>query len=245
MAKNGHLRISFLVEKLSPERRRVIGLAANILTTIMFLLLTIFGTRMAWDEYRYEVTSPGLGSTWPQTVWLPILALAILRPGAGAHAPHLAEGRLMEIAYLLFGAFFVMLFAGVPIAASLGLAGTMAIALGNLGIMAFPTNVYAGIAKYPLLAIPMFVLAGGILRYKAGVAGRLLQFTESIIGRGRGALAVITILVAMIIGGISGSGGPWPAPRRWAASCSRPCCATAIRPGSRPRSPRPPDRPTS
>jgi tripartite ATP-independent transporter DctM subunit len=111
----------------------------------------------------------------------------------------------MEIAYLLFGAFFVMLFTGVPIAASLGLAGTMAIALGNLGIMAFPTNVYAGIAKYPLLAIPMFVLAGAIFD-KAGVAGRLLQFTESIIGRGRGALAVITILVAMIIGGISGSG---------------------------------------
>ena len=78
MAKNGHLRISFLVEKLSPERRRAIGLAANILTTLMFLLLTIFGTRMAWDEYRYEVTSPGLGiPTWLYTMWLPVLALAI------------------------------------------------------------------------------------------------------------------------------------------------------------------------
>ena len=71
--------------------------------------------------------------------------------------------------------------------------------------MAFPTNVYAGIAKYPLLAIPMFVLAGAIFD-RAGVAERLLRFTEAIIGRGRGSLAVITILVAMIIGGISGSG---------------------------------------
>jgi C4-dicarboxylate transporter, DctM subunit len=111
----------------------------------------------------------------------------------------------MVAVYLLFGAFFVMMFAGVPIAASLGLAGTMAIALGKLGIMAFPTNVYAGIAKYPLLAIPMFVLAGAIFD-RAGVAGRLLRFAEAIIGRGRGSLAVITILVAMIIGGISGSG---------------------------------------
>jgi C4-dicarboxylate transporter, DctM subunit len=111
----------------------------------------------------------------------------------------------MVAVYLLFGAFFVMMFAGVPIAASLGLAGTMAIALGKLGIMAFPTNVYAGIAKYPLLAIPMFVLAGAIFD-RAGVAGRLLKFAEAIIGRGRGSLAVITILVAMIIGGISGSG---------------------------------------
>ena len=75
----------------------------------------------------------------------------------------------MALASFLFGAFFIMMFAGVPIAASLGLAGTLAIATGKLGIMAFPTNVYAGIAKYPLLAIPMFVLAGAIFD-KAGVA---------------------------------------------------------------------------
>ncbi len=111
----------------------------------------------------------------------------------------------MVLASVLFGAFFILMFGGVPIAASLGLAGTAAIALGNLGIMAFPTNVYAGIAKYPLLAIPMFVLAGAIFD-RAGVAARLLRFTEAVIGRGRGSLAVITILVAMIIGGISGSG---------------------------------------
>ena len=112
---------------------------------------------------------------------------------------------MIHPAYILFGCFFLLMFLGVPIAAALGLAGTLVISLAHLGIMAVPTNVYAGIAKYPLLAIPMFVLAGAIFD-KAGVAGRLLRFTEAIIGRGRGALAVITILVAMIIGGISGSG---------------------------------------
>ncbi len=106
----------------------------------------------------------------------------------------------MPFAGLLFGCFFILMFGGVPIAAALGLSGILVIALADLGIMAVPTNVYAGIAKYPLLAIPMFVLAGSIFD-KAGVAGRLLRFTEAIIGRGRGALAVITILVAMIIGG--------------------------------------------
>ncbi|NLI83018.1 MAG: TRAP transporter large permease [Deltaproteobacteria bacterium] len=111
----------------------------------------------------------------------------------------------MHPAILLFGSFFILLFAGVPIAASLGLAGTLAIAKAKLGIMAVPTNVYTGIAKYPLLAIPMFVLAGSIFD-RSGVAERLLRFTTALIGRGRGALAVITILVAMVIGGISGSG---------------------------------------
>lgn len=111
----------------------------------------------------------------------------------------------MHPAFILFGCFFLLLFAGVPIAVSLGLAGTLAIALAKLGIMAVPTNVYTGIAKYPLLAVPMFVLAGAIFD-RSGVAERLLRFTTAIIGRGRGALAVITILVAMVIGGISGSG---------------------------------------
>jgi C4-dicarboxylate transporter, DctM subunit len=111
----------------------------------------------------------------------------------------------MLMAFFLFGCFFLLLSAAVPIAVSLGLAGTLAIALAKLGIMAVPTNVYTGIAKYPLLAVPMFVLAGAIFD-RSGVAERLLRFTTAIIGRGRGALAVITILVAMVIGGISGSG---------------------------------------
>ena len=92
---------------------------------------------------------------------------------------------MIHPAYLLFGCFFLLMFLGVPIAAALGLAGTLVISLAHLGIMAVPTNVYAGIAKYPLLAIPMFVLAGAIFD-KAGVAGRLLRFTEAIVGRGRG-----------------------------------------------------------
>lgn len=78
MAKSGHLKIMFLVDKLSPQRRRIVVLVAHALTAVTFLLLTIFGARMAWDEYRFEVTSPGLGiPTWIYTVWMPVLALAI------------------------------------------------------------------------------------------------------------------------------------------------------------------------
>ena len=90
----------------------------------------------------------------------------------------------MALASFLFGVFFIMMFAGVPIAASLGLAGTLAIATGKLGIMAFPTNVYAGIAKYPLLAIPMFVLAGAIFD-RAGVAARAAASSSGRIGLAR------------------------------------------------------------
>ena len=95
--------------------------------------------------------------------------------------------------------------AGVPLAVTLGLAGTVVVALAGLGIMSLPTNVYTGIAKYPLLAIPVFVLAGLIFE-RAGVAGSIVRFASSIVGQRRGGLATVAVLVAMILGGISGSG---------------------------------------
>lgn len=84
MAKGGHLKIMFLADKLSPQRRRIAGLITNALTAITFLLLAIFGSQMAWDEYRFEVTSPGLGiPTWIYTIWLPLLSFAIFGRSVG------------------------------------------------------------------------------------------------------------------------------------------------------------------
>ena len=107
--------------------------------------------------------------------------------------------------WVLFGVFTALMLAGVPLAVALGLAGTAVILLAGLGIMSVPTNVYTGIAKYPLLAIPVFVLAGFILE-RAGVAASIVRFASSIVGQRRGGLATVAVLVAMILGGISGSG---------------------------------------
>ncbi|MBX9751563.1 MAG: TRAP transporter large permease [Roseococcus sp.] len=109
------------------------------------------------------------------------------------------------IGTVLFCMFMILLLAGVPIAVALGLAGALAIALADQTLMAMPTNVYAGIAKYPLIAIPMFVLVGCVFD-RTGVALRLVKFATALVGAGRGALASVAVLVAMIIGGISGSG---------------------------------------
>ena len=84
MAKQGHLNIRYLVDKLSPKARRGTRIVAILLTAFTFLLLAVFGARMAWDEYRFEVTSPGLGlPTWIYTVWLPLLSLAIFGRAVG------------------------------------------------------------------------------------------------------------------------------------------------------------------
>jgi len=114
------------------------------------------------------------------------------------------------IATLLFVAFLALMLAGVPIGAALGLAGAACIALANsqaqwFGLLAVPQNFYAGLGKYPLLAIPMFVLVGSIFD-RSGVALRLVNFAVSIVGRGPGMLPLVTVAVAMFMGGISGSG---------------------------------------
>ena len=114
------------------------------------------------------------------------------------------------IVTLLFLAFIAMMLVGVPIGAALGLAGATAIALANgdsqwFGLLAVPQNFYAGLGKYPLLAIPMFVLVGSIFD-RSGVALRLVNFAVAIVGRGPGMLPLVAIVVAMFLGGISGSG---------------------------------------
>jgi C4-dicarboxylate transporter, DctM subunit len=106
---------------------------------------------------------------------------------------------------LLFLGFLALLLIGTPLAVALGLAGTLTILAAQLGIMAVPTNVYTGIAKYPLLAIPVFILAGLIFE-RAGVAKRLVDFAAALVGERHGGLAIVAVLVCMVMGGISGSG---------------------------------------
>ncbi len=106
---------------------------------------------------------------------------------------------------ILFVGFAVLLLLGAPLAVALGAAGTAVILTEGLGVMSVPTTAYAGLAKYPLLALPVFVLAGMIFE-RAGVALRIVNFTAALVGNRRGAQGVVAVLVCMFLGGISGSG---------------------------------------
>lgn len=114
------------------------------------------------------------------------------------------------IGVILFGVFILLMVIGLPIGVAMGIAATIAIGLANadtmwFGLLAVPQNFYASLSKYPLLALPMFVLVGTIFE-RSGVATRLVNLAVAILGRGPGILPVVSILVAMLLGGISGSG---------------------------------------
>jgi C4-dicarboxylate transporter DctM subunit len=64
---------------------------------------------------------------------------------------------------------------------------------------------FAGIAKFPLLAIPLFILAGFILE-RCGISLRIIRFANLLVGRRRGGLAIVAIGVCVFFGGVSGSG---------------------------------------
>ncbi|MCB8887978.1 TRAP transporter large permease [Vreelandella malpeensis] len=104
-------------------------------------------------------------------------------------------------------AFAGLLIAGVPVAFSLALAGSVGIVAGLSPEMlaTFGTNTYNSIAKYPLIAIPLFILTGLIFE-RSGVALRLVRFAQALIGPRHGGLALVAVLVCMIMGGMSGSG---------------------------------------
>ncbi len=114
------------------------------------------------------------------------------------------------IGFTLFALFIVLMAAGVPIGVALGFGGLVAIAWANwdapwMGLLAAPQNMQASIGKYPLLALPMFVLVGTIFD-RSGVAQRLVDFAVACVGRSSGMLPMVVVLVAMLLGGISGSG---------------------------------------
>ncbi len=106
---------------------------------------------------------------------------------------------------LLFAGFLLLLFLGAPIAIAIGVPAFLVIWLGQLGTPVISPNFFAGIAKFPLLAIPFFILAGFILE-RCGISQRIIRFANILVGRRRGGLAIVAIGVCVFFGGVSGSG---------------------------------------
>ena len=106
---------------------------------------------------------------------------------------------------LLFLGFFALLLLGAPIAVAIGVPTFLVIWGGDLGMPVIAPNFFAGIAKFPLLAIPLFILAGFILE-RCGISQRIIHFANLLVGRRRGGLAIVAIGVCVFFGGVSGSG---------------------------------------
>lgn len=111
----------------------------------------------------------------------------------------------MEPGLLLFGLFFLLLLAGVPIVTSIGISALLFLWQFNLGIQVMAANVYANIAKFPLLAIPFFILAGFVMD-RVGLSRGLVNLLNILIGPIPGGLGLVTVAGCVLFGAISGTG---------------------------------------
>ncbi|MEE4600064.1 MAG: TRAP transporter large permease [Desulfobacteraceae bacterium] len=108
-------------------------------------------------------------------------------------------------ALVIFLTFLALMALGVPIGTSLGIAAVVTVYQFDLGIAMLGVNFSSGIASFPLLAIPFFVLAGVILE-KAGLAASIARFFELLVGKAVGGLAMVAVMTCMFWGALSGSG---------------------------------------
>ena len=111
----------------------------------------------------------------------------------------------MEI-LLLFACVLALVLINVPIAVALGIVAVTAIATvqGLASLPNIPIVMYNGATNFPLLAIPLFILAGAIMN-ASGISTRLIAFASALLGFVRGGLAMVSIGASMFFAEISGS----------------------------------------
>lgn len=107
---------------------------------------------------------------------------------------------------ILLVIFVALLVLNTPVAVCIGLAAAATIVSLGDGSAAYvmAQRTSAGIASFPLLAIPFFVLAG-VMMGEGGMARRLTNFAVSLVGRLPGGLAYVNTLTCMMFGAVSGS----------------------------------------
>ena len=115
---------------------------------------------------------------------------------------------VVQATLMLFGSFFVMLFAGVPISAGIGIASIITAIMsgmdGNIFALTAAQRCFSGCDSFSLLALPFFSLGGNVMN-KGGIAKRLVRLARLLVGWVPGYLAATNVLANMFFGAVSGS----------------------------------------
>ena len=99
----------------------------------------------------------------------------------------------------------ILFILGVPIAVAIGLASVIGIeAHGSLPLLLVAQRMFTGIDSFPLMAIPLFILAGNLMA-AGGISRRLVELAKSLVGGMQGGLACTCVLTCMLFASVSGS----------------------------------------
>lgn len=92
----------------------------------------------------------------------------------------------------------------ISVAVSIGLASILGIQVANANMLLSVKEMFGAINKFPLAAIPFFILAGNLME-TGGISRRLVDFAKSIVGGVQGGLPMTCVLTCMIFAAVSGS----------------------------------------
>lgn len=92
----------------------------------------------------------------------------------------------------------------ISVAVSIGLAAVLGVQISGVNMLISVKEIYSSINKFPLAAIPFFILAGNIME-TGGISRRLVDFAKSIVGGVQGGLPMTCVLTCMIFAAVSGS----------------------------------------
>jgi C4-dicarboxylate transporter, DctM subunit len=92
----------------------------------------------------------------------------------------------------------------ISVAVSIGLSAIVGIQISNVNMLISVKEMFSSINKFPLAAIPFFILAGNIME-TGGISRRLVEFAKSIVGGVQGGLPMTCVLTCMIFAAVSGS----------------------------------------
>ncbi len=107
--------------------------------------------------------------------------------------------------WVILGVIVLLTLINVPIGFALSIATILAILwTGSASLSVVPLSLFSGASSFPLLAIPLFILAGGLME-TSGISLRLVNLANSLVGFIRGGLAMVTVVATMIQSEISGS----------------------------------------
>ena len=109
------------------------------------------------------------------------------------------------MSHLMILSMLVFFTLSVPVAVSIGLSSLLGVSLtDNLTWLVVAQQIYAALDKYPLVAVPFFILAGNLME-AGGISERMVEFAKSVVGGVQGGLACSCVLTCMIFAAVSGS----------------------------------------
>jgi tripartite ATP-independent transporter DctM subunit len=188
--------------QLSPAMRLPMSLP-NAALPLGGLLLALFALEQLWQALRQR---PALGLLLPLLGLWSLLAAVVAARGFGLEfAAELATWTsYFSIPLLIATVFLALLILGVPIAFVIALTALIALLAAGSRLVLLPSRMFAGTDSFPLLAVPLFVLAGALMS-TGGITTRLVEFAQALVGWIRGGLALVNIQASMFFAGISGS----------------------------------------